>query len=56
MDLLVDFLSLIYVGAVIRKSRFDRGVGERMEDDSPPQQLARALPAERANLLRILAP
>ena len=36
MDLPVDLLALVDVGALVRERRLDRGVGERMEDGAAP--------------------
>ena len=39
MDLSIDLLALVDVGALIGERRFDGAVGERMEDDAAPQHV-----------------
>ena len=56
MDLLVDFLALVDIGAVIGERRLDGVVRERMEHDAPPQHLRRRLLREAGDLLGVLPP
>ena len=56
MDLLIDLLAVVDVGALIGERGFDGGVGERMEDDAAPEHVRRRLLREACDLLGVLPP
>src|SRR6187551_3309320 len=56
MRLAIDVLAVVDVGPLIRECRFHRGVRERMEHDSAPEDLRRRLLRIARDLLGILPP